>query len=782
MTRGDKASSTTKVRRLRSDVSDEWAPPDDELGLTLSQVLHRPSRKRPPPSEVRPKRTPAKAERITKPSKPDKTSNKALQSPRQTTSRALANPVGNELVALSDSDSDTKKEQAAIDAQHIAAISAMFDDSDNDDGAKSKGDVVPVTDKEHDRDSQLLVDSQLVADDESNIHVKSEVTDQVPAPQMDFMDEESAKNYQRILENSKRERAERRRTFRAGGSRNNNETSPTTAKSPLRTNPVLATRGLPPLAKEPSTSADELPDDPLADNTRSSRHTTPSKRKRHAPLRICDSEASDDNEVLDERKILDQRLRTKPKLSLATPSRFEQARLNMERETYASDSDNDDRHSIGAYDSGNGGGAVIDTLDTDSEPERPVGSAVMVIRDSSDDDNDFISDPEDHRPVYPRVAGRSKESKKQLDSFISHFEPGRRKQMQQRLNRNSDRSDSRHHRPSTSPRAAPTVVKGYSQDLDDDIADFIVDDDADAATEEPTGHTAGTSAYDSDISARPKFSREGPRGVMALMPDEFSLFDLATSFKAYVQYLVHWICNDHNKPVLTEVNARYFFQAYIAVARVIDSVEQSVVASSAWVEPFRTSLHSYPDYAASSIPGTPGCDACHFHSNRTATFCVTLSGTPYKRSILAPPQPGELTSEEMVPEDEAESEKDDESGGGQNDVVTIDDDSDDLDSTESPNSKAGDQPYVEYNLGKVCQMRSEICHELHHYFYHLAHTVEIRLETLDYEAIHPSMGGRSREDVSPDDLVEMLDAQGDIDHLFQEFKDCISRAKSGFTS
>ncbi|KAJ2328716.1 hypothetical protein GGH92_009819, partial [Coemansia sp. RSA 2673] len=87
-----------------------------------------------------------------------------------------------------------------------------------------------------------------------------------------------------------------------------------------------------------------------------------------------------------------------------------------------------------------------------------------------------------------------------------------------------------------------------------------------------------------------------------------------------------------------------------------------------------------------------------------------------------------------------------------------------------------------YNLGKVCQMRSEICHELHHYFYHLAHTVEIRLETLDYEAIHPSMGGRSREDVSPDDLVEMLDAQGDIDHLFQEFKDCISRAKSGFTS
>ncbi|KAJ2861980.1 hypothetical protein GGH94_004559 [Coemansia aciculifera] len=786
MARSGKSSATTaaSVRRFPSDISDEWAPPDDELGLTLSQVLHRPSRKRPPPSEVKPKRTPTKVTRVTKLPKSDRTSNKAPRPPRQTTSRVLAAPVANELVALSDSDSDTKKEKTAVDAQHIAAISAMFDDSDNDDGVNTKGDMATGTDKEYGRDSQILVDSQLGTDDESNIHVKPEVTDQIPAPQMDFMDEESAKNYQRILENSKRERAERRRTFRAGGNRNN-ETSPVTAKSPLRTNPVLTTRGLPPLAKEPSTSADELPDDPLAERCRLSPHTTPSKRKRHAPLRICDSEASDDNEVLDERRILDQRLRTKPKLSLSTPSRFEQARLNMERETYASDSDNDDQHSIGAYDSGNGAGAVIDALDTDSEPEPLASNAVMVIRDSSDDDDDFISDPEDHRPIYPRVAGRSKESKKQLDSFISHFEPGRRKQMQQKLNRNSDHSGSRHHQSSTPPRVAPKAVKGYSQDLDDDIADFIVDDDdADvvADSEGPTDRTAGTNAYDSDISARPKFSLEGPRGVMALMPDEFSLFDLPTSFKAYVQYLVHWICNDHKKPVLTETNARYFFQAYIAVARVIDSVEQSVVASSAWVEPFRTSLHSYPDYAASSILGTPGCDACHFHSNRTATFCVTLSGTPYKRAILAPPQPGELTSEELGPEDEAESDKDDETGGTQNEVVMIDDDSDDLDSTEAPNSKSNDQPYVEYNLGKVCKMRSEICHELHHYFYHLAHIVEVRLETLDYEAIHPSMGGGSREDVSPDDLVEMLDAQGDIDHLFHQFKDRISRAKSSFTS
>ncbi|KAJ2840640.1 hypothetical protein FBU31_000250, partial [Coemansia sp. 'formosensis'] len=591
MARNDRPSTpnTATIRRFRSDVSDEWAPPDDELGLTLSQVLHRPSRKRPSPNEVKPKRTPAKAASGTKLSNTD---SKALQPPQQTTSRELTNSVVNESVALSDSESDTMKERAAVDAQHIAAISAMFDDSDNDDNVLANSDVATGTAKEHSRDSQLLINSQTgTDDDESNIHTKPASTDQTPAPQMDFMDEESARNYQMILENTKRERAERRRTFRASGSLNNNDTLSTTATT-QRTNSALTPTRLPPFAKELSTSADELPDDPLADSSRSARHTTPSKRKRHAPLRIRDSEASDDNEVLDERKILDQRLRTKPKLSSATPSRFELARLNMERETYASDSDKDDVHSIDGYDSGNGAGAVVDTLDTDSEPERLVRNAVMVIRDSSDDDDDFISDPEDHSPLHPRVASRSKESKQQLSSFISQFEPGRRKQMQQRLNRKSNHSDSHHQRLSTSPKAASKLVKGYSQDLDDDIADFIVDDDdadaAAAASEEPTGRTAGARTYDSDVSARPRFSREGPRGVMSLMPDEFSLFDLPTSFKAYVQYLVYWIWNGHKKPILTETNARYFFQSYIAVARVIDSVEQSVVASSAWVEPFRT--------------------------------------------------------------------------------------------------------------------------------------------------------------------------------------------------
>ncbi|KAJ1815749.1 hypothetical protein LPJ60_005600, partial [Coemansia sp. RSA 2675] len=602
------------------------------------------------------------------------------------TGHAPADPAVSELVALSDSDSETKREQAVASAQQVAAISAMFDDSDSELDASNKGDVATV--KEH--DSQLLTDNQPSADDEIRVHSKPEDADQTPVPQMDFMDEESARNYQRILENSKRERAERRRTFRASSSIRNIDT------------------------------------------------------KRLAPLRICDSEASDDSEVLDEHRILDQRLRTKPKLSSAMPNRFEQARLNMERETYASDSDNDDQSSIGAYESEDGAGAVVDPLDTDSESERVFGNSVMVIRGSSDEEEDVTVDSVEPRPLYTRVAGSTKDNKKRLDTFISQFEAGRRKQMQRKLSRKSELG----HPQQKSPGGAPKI-KGYSQDLDDDIADFIVDDDDPVVSlEDPARRATGGGSSDSDTSERPRLGNDGPRGVMALMPDEFSLFDLHTSFKTYVQYLVYWICNDHKKPKLSEFNSQYFFQAYIAVARIIDSVEQSVVASSAWVEPFRSSLHSYPDYAACSIMGTPGCDACHFHSNRTATFCVTLSGTPYKRTILTPPRPGE-----PVTEDGAES--DEEVGASQSEVVTIDDDSDEAD------NESDGQPYAEYNLGRTCQMRSEICHELHHYLYNLAHAVEIHLETLDYESIE----GKYREEVTPDDLVDMLDTQGDIDRL-----------------
>ncbi|KAJ2487563.1 hypothetical protein EV174_000458 [Coemansia sp. RSA 2320] len=441
----------------------------------------------------------------------------------------------------------------------------------------------------------------------------------------------------------------------------------------------------------------------------------------------------------------------------------------MQRKTYASDSDSGESQSIDAYDSAGGmAAATVDTLDTDSEDEQTARNDIMIIRDSSEEDNDFVSDPEDPLP-YSRVAGRSGKSREKLDTFLSKFTPQRRRHVQQqKLNWRPGSAATKTHRTRTSPsRTTPKSVKGYSQELDDDIADFIVDDDAvECPAEVSASRHISASAYDSDASARPKFSRGGPDGVMALMPDEFSMFDLPTSFKAYIQYLVYWICNGRRKPVVSETNARYFFQAYIAVARVIDSVEQSVVASSAWVEPFRTSLYSYPDFAYSRISGIPGCDACHFHSNRTATFCVTLSGSPYKRTILAPPMPGEMVSEA----DDAEGEESD-------NVVTINDDSED----DSAKGKQA-QPHFDYNLGKTCKLRSEICHELHHYLYHLANVVEIHLQTLELDSSQQSASGGGWEDVPPDDLVEMLDKRGQVDDLFQQFKELVSRSKSEFTS
>ncbi|KAJ2772466.1 hypothetical protein IWQ56_001364 [Coemansia nantahalensis] len=382
--------------------------------------------------------------------------------------------------------------------------------------------------------------------------------------------------------------------------------------------------------------------------------------------------------------------------------------------------------------------------ETDSEPEKTKPCAVLVIRDSSDDDDDFVSDPDD-LPSRPRQPNKPAPHSAEVDRFLSTFEPMRALQMTQK---------------SGSP-GGPR----HSQDLDSDLADFIVDDDDDVGDvgrgSGDSGHaggfgvdldgedSSGGAGVGSDHPAGPAFTLGRPQGAMALMPEEFSQLDLPTSFKIYVQYLVYWIANDRSKPELSHDNARYFYLAYIAVARVIDSIEQSLVASSAWVDGFRVDLNRFPEYSATGIASVPGCEACHFRQNRTATFCVTLSGTPYSRLELAPPR-----SVEYLASSEADSDTADVAG----------------------DDGAGSMPAM-YKVGRTCKQRSELCHELHHYFYHLAHYVDIALlPALSKE------GANDQSDLNPDDLVSTLEEEGVIDRLFHDFKSLLTRAKAGFTT
>ncbi|KAJ1729581.1 hypothetical protein LPJ61_003453 [Coemansia biformis] len=616
------------------------------------------------------------------------------------------------------------------------------------------------------RASSVAVEAWVEGDDEGP---------RPPPTAMEFMDEESAANYRRILD--------KRRVSRQGAAERKSRGRP---------------RGrLPTPSAGSQTSTDDLPDDPLnivaASAARSGVAPPPRSSLSHARrrLQISESESNDDvdgePDVLDRRVVIPQRLRTRPAVSAAR-SRIEEARRSMHWPAYHSSSDfvstpelEDTSGDSAAGDSTRRAQIQVDMPDTDSETEGGGPHTVLTIHDSSDDDNDFISDTDD-MPSRPDKKVKPAPQGAAMEKFLSMFEPQRQAQTKGRHHMRIGGAGGRGLATDDAPGRPQTTKDsgGHSQDLDDDLADFIIDDDDDDdgnTFANGSAEHAGAWSVDVDVDgegssdgantdsgrrAGPTLVRDRLHKTMALMPEEFSQLDLPTSFRTYVQYLVHWITNGRNKPELSHEDARYFYLAYITVARVVDSIEQSLVASSAWVDGFRSDLHRFPEFAAQGILGIPGCEACHFRQNRTATFCVTLFGTPYSRQELAPPRSG-VSSGTNEDSSEAGSDADGEDG----DIVL-----------EGGNGTA-DVP-ASYNVGRICKMRSEQCHELHHYFYHLACRVDVALQTVmpGGELDKPS----GVADPEPDDLVSMLEEQGITDQLFSDFKSLLSRAKSGFTT
>ncbi|KAJ2726522.1 hypothetical protein GGI07_000464 [Coemansia sp. Benny D115] len=696
--------------------SDDWAPSDSGLDITLSQVLgksdgsHRQNKNTATSTKASPNKT------------------KRSLEPKQHTPKKIKTPP----LEIEEKAMPNKRSFEEV----VKDIAAMFTDDDDDD--QSEIDAPPPNKADKPESKPLLP----------------------PVPNLEFMDKESANNYRRILmQNKKRElnraRIAKRKSLPINFSSNSNDVD---SKPDEKTILIDALDG-------------DLPDDPLGiANQKSPRDLN--KHKEQQAKHLSDSgEATDEAEVLDRRAILKRRLRNR-RATMPVLSRMEQARLNAQQATYDSESeaDNIDMRGRVIDDSNNSQDTdVIDMPETDSsddEKSKTSHPQVLVINDTSDDD--FISDPEE-TTVTPsktqtKKTGQTK-SNKDMNSFLSAFEPKRSSQMIGKLNskgtKRKDTAEARHLK-------SPKKVKGYSDEIDDDIADFIVDDDELVSDDNSTNHRANNSAIDVDDdvvefdddkvekgTSKPTFGKAA-RGAVPLLPDEFSQIDLPTSFKTYVQYLVYWVCNNKHQPPFSKDNAQYCFLAYITVARVIDSVEQSLVESSAWVDGFRNSLHGYPELCKSKIPGVLGCDACTFHRNRTATFCVSLSGSPYNRTSLAPPRPGQVA--------DGSSEE------------------------ESEDSSSSDERYsqtVSYNLGRMCMARAEVCHELHHYFYHLAHTVELLMQSVAYEKLQ---GTREKdvddiwEDLDPDSLVELLEKQGHMDRLFGAFKEMLTRSKLSFAS
>ncbi|KAJ2369068.1 hypothetical protein H4S01_001222 [Coemansia sp. RSA 2610] len=706
------ARGAAEANSQTSSTADEWAPRDDELGTTLSQALRGSTRAA---SHNHRATLSAKSKASTSPRRVQTSCYvDIVQSPDKKHQRGLADKhkLGQ------DSGSPTKQQQA---------IAAMFTDSEHEVEIKSWAD--------------------------SASELPPEMGEQQPTGGMDFMDEESAANYRRLLalnqQTKQRETRQRARQQRrpSGGpaTRRQRQTNPPIAIDEPPSGPSLAPKTI------TLDSADDLPDNPI-DAAESPKRCA--KRRRSEPMhqprrrpQISDTETDgESSDVLNRDAIIGQRLRARPSVSAAR-SRIEQARRDAGRRMYASDSDS-------AADLAD---EIVDMPETESESEKRQG-AVLVIRDSSDeDDDDFISEPDDlpkRQPPPPVARPMPRAAEDTLNSFLSAFEPGRQRQMKRRHQARISGA-SRRNPEMSEPRKE---VRGYSSGLDDDLADFIVDDDVD---EEVIAHAVGSPSVarnqnagsDSGQSLGPSFGLEKPHGALSLLPEEFSQMDLQTSFKTYVQYLVHWICNDREKLAISSDIARYFYLGYITVARVIDSVELSVVASSVWLDDFRTDLYRYPEYRIAYIQATPGCQACHFRDNRTATFRVTFSGTPYKRITLMPPHGDALETSD-------------------------DQDETDTDSVASVGSQPERPP--KYNVGKTCKLRSEICHQLHHYFYHLSYEVDIALQALQAE--DPSNAAFNSDAAGADDLVTALEAQGTMDRLYDKFKDLVANAMSEFTS
>ncbi|KAJ2557449.1 hypothetical protein EV175_001341 [Coemansia sp. RSA 1933] len=604
-----------------------------------------------------------------------------------------------------------------------------------------------------------------------------------------FMDEESARNYQQILAN-------RNASALAGKFK--------CTRQHEREDKGTGKRVDSPETRFPNGVLDSSSDSD--DSFVRVRHGRPLRHR--LPHHESDSEAIDEPDALDEHRIIDHRLRSSAKPKPTLLSRYEQARLraqhsNAESEPDNSDLDQDiikDTHEIAHKDHiGNIKGAqstdrtgFVDMPETDSETERMPRKSVLVIHGSSEEsDTDFISETEETCQARNQPVAKAR-----MEKFLSAFEPKRRKQMHQRLelkNVLAETDDRGLMSPAISePTRRPTMrVRGYSDALDDDLADFIVDEEEEervdgneselgVATNGNGQHSAAIANRRSDVQvlsdsdlSNSDIDELERDAIIAQMPEQFSQFDLPTSFKTYVQYLVYWLCNGRIKPELSTKNARYFYFAYITISRVIDSVEQSLVESSAWVDSFRRDLHRYPEIHFTRIMAIEGCDACHFRKNRTATFCLGLLGKPYDREELIPPQPGEkVTATSSETQDV-----------GENSPMTV---SGDDDSDFETGGLLRKRSVVEFNVGKTCKQRAETGHELHHYFYHLAHLVEISLSTL---SINDHGIGIEEEDEDggwinrePDDLVEILDSQGMVDKLFANFKDLLSRSKSGFAS
>ncbi|CAG8617782.1 10759_t:CDS:2 [Ambispora leptoticha] len=198
-------------------------------------------------------------------------------------------------------------------------------------------------------------------------------------------------------------------------------------------------------------------------------------------------------------------------------------------------------------------------------------------------------------------------------------------------------------------------------------------------------------------------------------------------FKVFIQYLIYLATIENYSDV---EETEYFRSSIKMIDRKIRDHSDVLVASSVWNTRFKKCLDYYPSYKLSFIYQFY-CDACS--SNRPANYMITLKGLPYDKRTLQPL-------------DELDS-----------DLLSDDDD--------GQKSRRG---IHRFNLGKFCQIRAKIYHNLQHLKFHFFNKVKEQVNKIIKERSEP---------IDPNDITATFDEDGITDSLFRRFENIFDEAE-----
>lgn len=136
----------------------------------------------------------------------------------------------------------------------------------------------------------------------------------------------------------------------------------------------------------------------------------------------------------------------------------------------------------------------------------------------------------------------------------------------------------------------------------------------------------------------------------------------------------------------------------------IGSRKTSLCLSAAWKPEFKESLETYPGLRVQALPETyrPICDACQ-RSQRFASAEMILTGDPYDRRTLEVSFTCPLrTHSFLLP----------------NNIIQ--------------SLESDDLPRTVFCLGRFCQKRSSVYHQLHHYKWAMLQEVKAQVEVLEH--------------------------------------------------